>query len=65
MNTGLLLGDLRERDHLEDPDVFGSFILRCIFFSRNGMVVMGWVDLAQKRDRWSAFVNAAINLQIP
>jgi hypothetical protein len=32
----VLLGELRERDHLEDPELDGSFILRCIF-SRNGM----------------------------
>jgi hypothetical protein len=28
---GFWLGDLRERDHLEDPSVDGKIILRCIF----------------------------------
>ena len=60
----VLLGDLRERDHLEDPDLDGNFILKCIF-SRNWMGLMGWVDLAQKRDRCRAVVNAVMNLQIP
>jgi len=27
----VLWGNLRERDYLEDPDVDGSIILRCIF----------------------------------
>ena len=34
MSAGLWLGNLRERDHLEDPDVVGSIILRQIFRKR-------------------------------
>ena len=47
MHTGFLLGDLRERDNLVNPDVDGSCILICIL-SRKRIEVMGWIDLAQK-----------------
>ena len=26
---------------------------------------MGWIDLAQDSDKWSTFVNSAINLRVP
>jgi hypothetical protein len=29
--TGVWWGNLRERDHFENPDVDGRIILRCIF----------------------------------
>ena len=57
-------GKLRERDHLGDLVVDGRIILRWIF-SKWDLVVLGWVDLAQDRDRWPAFVVAVMNLRVP
>jgi len=59
----VLVGNLRERDHLEKPGADGNIILRWIFRSWDGG--MDWNDLAQDRDRWLALVNVVMNLQFP
>jgi hypothetical protein len=52
-----LWGNLREIDHLEGPDIDeSSGIWR-------GSVY--WIDLAQDRDRFRAYVNTVMNLQVP
>jgi len=62
--TGFWWGNLRERDHLGDPDIDGRIILRWI--SRKwGVGLMDWIELAQDRDRWRALVNAVMNLRVP
>jgi hypothetical protein len=30
-----------------------------------GLVGMAWINLTQDRDRWQAFVNMVMNLQVP
>ena len=52
-----------ERDHLEDTRVDGRIILKWIFKTLAGGV--GWIDLAQNRDRSQAVVNAVMNLLAP
>jgi hypothetical protein len=61
--TGLWWGNLRKRDHLEDPGEDGRIILRWIYRKRHGG--MDWMDVAQGRNRWPALVNAVMNLRIP
>jgi len=64
MHKGFWLGNLRERDHLEDKGVDGRIILR-MDLQEVGWGGMDWIDLAQDRDRWQALVNAVMNFRVP
>jgi len=63
VHTGFWLGDIRERNHLEDPDVDGWSLKMCL--QEEGCEGMDWIDLAQDRDRWRALVNAVMKLRVP
>ena len=58
--AGFWLGDLRERDHLEDSEYNIKLHLQEV--GRRGM---SWTALAQDRDRWQALVNAVMNFRVP
>jgi hypothetical protein len=45
VHTRFWWGDLRETDHLEDPDIDGMLILKCIVNKCDGN--MKWIDLAR------------------
>jgi hypothetical protein len=34
-------------------------------FREIGSCGMGWIDLAQDRDKWKALVNMVMNVQVP
>jgi len=63
--TGTWWGNLREREHLEDPGVVGNIIWRCIFRKWDGEEGMEWIDLAQDRGSWRAPVKAVIDHPVP
>jgi hypothetical protein len=62
--TGFWWGNLREKDHLEDPGLEGRIILRWIF-GKWDVRGMDWIDVAQDRNRCRALVNSVMNLRIP
>jgi hypothetical protein len=55
----LLWESQRERDHQEDQDV-GGWIISWRDIWRG----IDWISLAQDKDKWMAFVNAAMNLRV-
>jgi hypothetical protein len=51
--------NLRERDHLKDVGLDVRTILQSIFKKQD--MIMDWIDLAQKSEKWRVLVNAVIN----
>lgn len=66
MHTGLWWGNPRGRDHLRGRrsrwSGWGVVVLK-LFLNRMGR--RGWINLAQDRDRWWAFVNTLRNIRDP
>jgi hypothetical protein len=50
---------------------FGTWNVRSLYRSGSLMTVvvwyggMDWIDMAQDRDRWQAFVSVVMNLRVP
>jgi hypothetical protein len=63
VHTRFWCGNLKERDHLEDPDTDVRIIVRWIF--RSGSGGMDWIVLALDRNRWQTLVNVVMNLRGP
>jgi len=59
VHTGIWWGNLKEKDHLEEPGMDGRIILRWIFREWNGGGI-DWIVLAQDRDRLQALVNVVV-----
>jgi hypothetical protein len=57
----VLVGNLRERDNLEETGVEG----RIMDLQEVGCGGMDWIDQAHDMDRWRALADAATNLQVP
>jgi hypothetical protein len=62
VHTGFWQGNVREINHLEDPGVDGTMILKWILEKWNGGI--DWIELAQDRDRWRDLVNAVMNFRV-
>ena len=58
------VGDLRERNHLENLVVDWRIILKWMLI-KVGWGDMYWIIMVQDRDRWWALVNVITNLQVP
>jgi hypothetical protein len=56
---GFSWGNWRARDHLKDPEDNIKMDLQEV-----GCGGMGWIKLAQDRNRWQARVNAEMNLWV-
>jgi hypothetical protein len=62
---GFWKGNLRERDHLEDPGERSWEDNITLDLQEVRCWVMDWIDLAQDRDMWRALLNAVMNLRVP
>jgi hypothetical protein len=65
VHTGFWWGNLKEREHLEDPGVDESIILRRIFRKWDVRAWNASIWLTQDRNRWRALVNRLMNLRVP
>jgi hypothetical protein len=60
----VLVGKPEGKRHLERPMSRRKYSIKT-YLQDVGLGDMNWIDLAQDRDRWGAFVNAVMNLRGP
>jgi hypothetical protein len=63
VHKGFRWENLRKVDYLEGPGIDWRIILKWILEKWDGD--MDWMDLAQDRDRWRAFMDTVMNLWVP
>jgi len=64
MYTGFWWGNLKEREHLEDPSVRWEDNIK-MDLRKVGCGGKDWIDLGQKKGRRRALVNTVMNLRVP
>jgi len=60
--TWASLGNVRDTDHLGDPDVNWRIILRWNFRRWDGR--MDWIELAQDRDGWRTLEEGVMKFHV-
>jgi len=63
LHTGFWYGNLRERDHLEDPGVDGGNVKMDL--QEVECEGMNWIYMAQDWDSWRTLANVIMSLRVP
>ena len=62
--TGFWWGNVRERNHFQDPGIDGRDNVK-MDLQEVGYGGVDWIELVEDRDRWRALVNVVMNLWVP
>ena len=63
MHIGFWCGKLREGEHLEEPVIDGTVIIKRIFNKWGVGECLDLIHLAQDMNRWRDFVNSVMNFR--
>jgi hypothetical protein len=64
VHKGFWWGNLREIDHLEEPEIGGRMTLRWMDLQEVGCGGMDWIDMVQDRDSWWKLVDDVMNVRV-